>query len=91
MMERSTKLAKITYKYFTVFSWIFTITLFASMIYTVYGIYNLVVYGSCDPSSGVYDINQTAELIYCYEGQIVYGILIVVVIVFMYLGLKHVK
>lgn len=91
LMKRSAILAKITYKYFKVFSWIFTITFFASMIYTVYGIYNLVAYGSCDPSSSVCGVNRVVEFISCYEAQIVYGILAVAVIFSMYIGLRHVK
>lgn len=91
LMKRSTKLAKIIYKYFTVFSIIFTLSFFASMIYTAYGIYNLVTYGSCDPSSGYCGVNHVTEFISCYETQIIYAILIVVVVILMYLGLKHLK
>ncbi|MGC8885253.1 MAG: thioredoxin family protein [Candidatus Nanoarchaeia archaeon] len=46
------RLAKFTYKYFSIFSWIFVITFFLSLGYTGYSIYNLAVHGTCDPKTG---------------------------------------
>jgi hypothetical protein len=45
------KIAKLFYKYFSVFSWIFVILFFASLGYSLYSIYNLVVHGTCTPGS----------------------------------------
>lgn len=82
-LMRLPSLARFFYRYFKVISWIFTISFFASMIYSAYGIYNLVVYGSCQPGS-VCVINQggneLVKIATCYEAQIVYGIIIVALI-----------
>jgi len=43
-------LAKFVYRNFTVLSWVFVIVFFASLGYSAYGIYNLIVHGTCDPS-----------------------------------------
>jgi thiol-disulfide isomerase/thioredoxin len=51
LMKHSPWLAKLAYKNFTILSWIFTLIFFASMAYSAYAIYNLVVYGSCSPGS----------------------------------------
>lgn len=52
LLTRSPRIAKFVYKRFEILSWIFTILLFGSMIYSAYGLYNLYVYGTCDPSGG---------------------------------------
>jgi len=44
------KLARFTYRYFELISWLFTISLFLSMGYSAYSMYNLAVYGTCDPA-----------------------------------------
>lgn len=51
IMRLSPGLAKTTYKNFAILSWIFTILFFASMAYSAYSVYNLVVYGTCSPGS----------------------------------------
>lgn len=50
-LMRVPKLAKFFYKNFKVISWIFTIAFFVSLLYTVYSLYNLFVFGSCAPGS----------------------------------------
>lgn len=52
LMTRSERLAAAVYHHFKVFSWIFTIVFFASMIYTGYSVYNLITVGMCDPVNG---------------------------------------
>jgi len=52
LMQRSTRLASFAYKYFEVFSWIFTILMIVSLVLTAQAFYNLAVYGTCDPQSG---------------------------------------
>jgi thiol-disulfide isomerase/thioredoxin len=49
LMRYSPGLAKFTYKNFAVLSWVFTLLFFASMAYSAYSVYNLLVYGSCNP------------------------------------------
>jgi len=81
--------ARFVYKNFTIISWIFTISFFASLGYSAYGIYNLVVFGSCTPESpGTGVINQAAHpaeralqqlysTLSCNEALIVYAIIII--------------
>lgn len=47
IMKKSPKLASITYKYFTILSWIFIILLLTSLAYSTYSVYNYVQYGNC--------------------------------------------
>ncbi len=54
LLNRSPKLAKFVYKRFELLSWIFTIAMFVSLGYTIYSFYNLLVYGSCDPTGVCY-------------------------------------
>ena len=58
-------LGKVLYKYFTIISWIFVIAMFASLVYGGYGIYNLVVHGSCDPHGGTCIFDETPGLPSC--------------------------
>ncbi len=51
LMKRNEKIAGMVYRNFGVLSAVFALLFFASMAYSVYGVYNLVVYGSCDPHS----------------------------------------
>lgn len=81
-------LARFFYRHFKPLSWIFTIAFFASMFYSGYGIYNLAIYGSCEPGSAACGINQFLQIIACYETQIVFGIIIFGIIFFAYFMVK---
>lgn len=52
LMSKHHGLAKFTHRHFELISWAFTIIMFISLAYTAYGVYNLAVYGTCDPISG---------------------------------------
>jgi len=65
LLVRSPKLAKFVYKRFELLSWIFTIALFASMIYSAYGLYNLFTLGTCDPSGGYCPLSTKAPVCGC--------------------------
>jgi phosphotransferase system glucose/maltose/N-acetylglucosamine-specific IIC component len=83
-LMRIPSLASFFYKNFKIISWIFTIAFFVSLIYSAYGIFNLVVYGTCDPSSpGQCVINQYWSVLTCYEAQVVYAIIIIAVILYL--------
>jgi len=84
--------ARFVYKNFAIISWTFTISFFASLGYSAYGIYNLVVFGSCTPESpGTCVINQAGQavqpsnqlihqlygILSCNEALIVYSIVII--------------
>jgi thiol-disulfide isomerase/thioredoxin len=49
IMPRHEGLARFMHRHFKAVSWVFVIIFFASAAYTGYTIYNLAVYGSCDP------------------------------------------
>jgi len=75
--------ARAFYKHFKIFSWIFVMAFFASMIYSAYGIYNLVAYGSCQPGAQCVISTGGSQLISiatCYEAKIVYSIIIIAII-----------
>ncbi|MFQ6020641.1 MAG: hypothetical protein ACE5J4_01310 [Candidatus Aenigmatarchaeota archaeon] len=56
----SPKLSKVIYKHFEGLSWIFTILLVVSLVVSANGIYNLAIYGVCDPHSTQCIINPGA-------------------------------
>ena len=88
-LMRFPKLAKAFYKNFKIFSWIFVVAFFASMAYTAYSIYNLIVYGTCDPSSKTCVINQ---IISCgVENLAIYITLIILTVVLIHLFYKYFK
>ena len=84
------KLARFFYKNFKILSWIFTITFFASMAYSAYSVFNLLVYGSCNPG-GVCVITSVGMCILEIEKITVYVILAVLVVALAYLFLKKRK
>jgi len=89
---RFPSLARAFYKHFKIFSWIFVIIFFGSMIYTAYTVYNLVVYGTCDPSSSTCTIKQTAQLLGCeLETLFIYITIAVLSILLVYLVYKYLK
>ena len=94
-LMRVPKVARFFYKNFKLLSWIFTISFFASLVYSAYGIYNLIVYGSCDPSSGTCYINQGknvfVEFLSCHETEIIYAIAVFVVAAIVLMAYKRTK
>jgi len=52
LMVNHQKLAGVVHRRFAVLSWIFAISFLLSLGYTGYSIYNLAVYGTCDPVNG---------------------------------------
>ncbi|MCK4326878.1 MAG: thioredoxin family protein [Candidatus Diapherotrites archaeon] len=50
VFKKSPKAAGLIHKNYKVVSWCFTILFFGSMIYTGYGAYNLLAFGTCDPT-----------------------------------------
>ena len=83
------KLASFFYKNFKIISWIFTISFFASLAYSAYGIYNLIVFGSCDPNSASCEIKSLLYFLSCYEYETVSVIVIVSIILFIYFYFKR--
>ena len=48
LMRRNQKIAKFTYKNFEAISWLFTILMVFSIVFSGIGIYNYVAYGNCN-------------------------------------------
>ena len=81
-------LARFFYKYFKPISWAFTVSFFASLAYSAYGIYNLIVFGSCDPNSASCELRSILYFISCYDTEVVSLIAVVSVILFIYFYFK---
>jgi hypothetical protein len=65
LINRSPGAAKFIHKHFEAVSWIFTIILFVSLFFTATSLYNLAVYGTCDPSSDVCILSPSSEVCGC--------------------------
>lgn len=50
ILKCSPKIASFTYKYFEILSWIFIILSVISLVLVAQTAYNIIVYGTCDPS-----------------------------------------
>lgn len=72
-------LARFVYRNFAVISWVFSISFFASLAYSIYSIYNFFVYGSCEPG-GVCYLNLIAWHIPLIERAMVYVVLGIIVV-----------
>jgi glutaredoxin len=72
IMKRSERMAGVFYRNFRLLSVAFTITFFASMAYSAYGLYNLAVLGTCDPANPqdcVFNPGADPNRVICpYEG-----------------------
>jgi hypothetical protein len=93
LIGRFPSLAKAFYKNFKIFSWIFVLIFFGSMIYTAYTIYNLIVYGTCDPNSTTCIITAPfVQILGCgYETLFTYTAIIVLLILLIFLVRKYLK
>lgn len=76
LMKRNQKAARFAFKNFEVLSWVFTILLIGSLVYTAYGIVNLAIYGNCTGNTGGFcifapqnniDVHQDVSV--CSAGQ----------------------
>lgn len=76
LMKKPT-VARTFYKHFKILSWIFTISFFASLVYSGYSLYNLFVFGSCDPSSATCVLTPIGVCILEVQNILAYIILIV--------------
>jgi len=65
LLPRAPSVARLVYRHFELLSWAFTLLFFASMIYSAYSLYNLAVYGTCDPNTGVCLFNTKAPVCGC--------------------------
>jgi hypothetical protein len=86
-------LSRFFYKYFKPISWAFTISFFASMLYSAYGIYNLLAIGRCDPNSTSCEITSFLYYVSCHEAETVSIIAVISIILFIifYFKKKNIK
>ena len=87
---RTPRLARFFYRNFTPISWLFTLTFFASLIYSAYAMYNFFVYGSCEPGGTCY-LTFIGWCILQVEKLMVYIVLIIVAAVLGYLIVKRLR
>jgi len=86
-------LARFFYKNFKYISWLFTISFFASLFYSAYGIYNLLAIGRCDPNSTSCEIASFLYYISCHEKETVsiIAIISIILFIFFYIKKKNIK
>jgi hypothetical protein len=67
LMTKSPKAAGFVYKRFNVISWIFVVIFFVSIALTANAVYNLAIYGTCDPYTGdcIFNPGPTCNLTTC--------------------------
>ena len=83
-------LARFVYRNFAMISWGFTLSFFASLIYSIYSFYNFFVYGSCEPG-GVCYITWIGWCILQIERFMIYIVIIIIAVLLAYLILKRVR
>jgi hypothetical protein len=84
------RLARFVYRHFTAISWLFTLTFFTSLIYTVYAMYNFFVYGSCEPG-GVCYLTFIGWCILQIEQAMIYIVIIIMVALVSYFIVKRAR
>jgi hypothetical protein len=77
-------LARFFYRNFTVISWVFTVSFFVSLAYSIYAIYNTIVYGTCEPGSICY-LTTIGLFIGRLQKTLGYAVLILMAAVALYL------
>jgi hypothetical protein len=50
LIARSERAARLVHRHFEAISWVFTLMLFISLAFSAYSVYNLAVFGTCDPA-----------------------------------------
>lgn len=81
-------LARFFYKNFKYIAWAFTISFFASLAYSAYGIYNLLTIGRCDPGSPYCEITSFLYYLSCHEAETAAVVVVIAAILFMYFYFK---
>jgi hypothetical protein len=84
-------LARFFYRNFRIFSWIFTLSFFISLGYTVYSFYNFAVYGSCDPGGTCYLTPIIGWCILLVEKLSIYAVLLVLIGIGIYLLVRRMR
>jgi len=78
-------MARFFYRNFNIFAWIFTLSFFISLGYTVYSFYNFAVYGSCEPGGTCYLTPIIGWCILLVEKLSIYGVLLILIGIAAYL------
>ncbi len=65
LLKRSPGFAKFVHNHFETISWVFTLVLFISLIYSAYSVFNLLVYGTCDPVTGACVLKPGTTQVMC--------------------------
>lgn len=68
LMGANKGLAGFVFKHFDALSWLFTLIFLASLVITAQSVYNLAVYGTCDPVTNVCLFSPQKPECNCVEG-----------------------
>jgi hypothetical protein len=90
LLNVSPPLAKVFYRNFSIFAWAFTATFFVALAYTLYSIYNFIVYGSCEPG-GVCYLTTIGWCILLIEKIAVYLAIAIMIGVTVYLLIRRTR
>jgi len=91
LLKVSPALARFFYWNFRIFAWIFTLSFFISLGYTVYSFYNFAVYGSCEPGGTCYLTPIIGWCILLVEKLSIYAVLLVLIGIAVYLLLRKMR
>lgn len=71
ILRKNPKAGRFVYKHFELLSWVFTIIMIISTIYSGLGIYNYLVYGNCEGENAIGPCiyNQIGETVTSIGGQ----------------------
>jgi len=81
-------LARFFYRNFKIIAWVFTVSFFASLAYSVYALYNYFAYGTCEPGQ-VCPLNEIGFLTLKFENLLVYAVPVIALLVIAYLLVSH--
>ena len=91
LLKVSPALARVFYRNFRIFAWIFTLSFFISLGYTVYSFYNFAVYGSCEPGGTCYLTPIIGWCILLVEKLSIYAVLLVLIGIAAYLLVRKMR
>lgn len=91
LLKLSPALARFFYWNFRVFAWVFTLSFFISLGYTVYSFYNFAVYGSCEPGGSCYITPFIGWCILVVEKLSLYAVLLIMIGIAVYLLVRRVR
>jgi len=91
LLKVSPTIARLFYQNFRIFAWIFTLSFFISLGYTLYSFYNFAVYGSCEPGGTCYLTPFIGWCILLVEKLSIYAVLLILIGIAVYLLVRKIR